>query len=320
MNWLMLIAGLVILTGGAEVLIRGSVALARRFNLSELLIGLTLVGFGTSTPEMVSSIQAALVGSPGVAVGNVVGSNIANILLILGVSAALAPIAVEPKSFQRDAIALSLATLLAVGVSFTGEFGRIAGAGFLVAIAAYITLAYLGERKAPASPETQRHEEEAAALPKGPRSPLLDLVMCAAGLALLIVGARFLITGAIAIARDLGVSETIIGLTVVAVGTSLPELVTSTLSVLRGKGSLALGNVVGSNIYNLLGILGATALVKPVAVPPEILRFDNWVMLAATAVMIFFSVTYRSISRLEGAALVTGYVVYVGWLVAHAAS
>lgn len=315
MDWLSVVAGLVILTLGADFLIRGATAIARRFGLSELLIGLTLVGFGTSTPELVSSVQAALLGSPGVAVGNVVGSNIANILLILGISALIAPIAIEPKSMRRDAIALSIATLLAVAVAMTGGYNRPAGAGFLAALVAYLALAYFAERAAPASPETRRREAEAASLPQGPRPLLLDFLFCAAGLALLIGGAKLLVTGAISLAQDLGVSETIIGLTIVAVGTSLPELVTSALAAFRGKSALALGNVVGSNIYNILGILGATALVRPVAAPAEIVAFDNWVMVAATALMIWFAHTRHRIERWEGGLLVAGYAAYIGWLI-----
>lgn len=318
MDWAYIVTGLVVLTVGAELLIRGATALARRFGLSELLIGLTLVGFGTSTPELVSSVQAALVGSPGVAVGNVVGSNIANILLIIGLSAAIAPIAVEARAFRRDAPALMLATLLMIGVSMTGGFGRIAGFAFLAALAGYIALAYLTERASPDEPEKQRHEEEAAELPTGPKSLGMDIVLVVAGLFMLMAGARLLVGGAISVASALGVSETIIGLTIVAIGTSLPELVTSVMAALRGKSALALGNVVGSNLYNILGIIGVTAAIIPVATPSEIRAFDNWVMLAATAALIVFAITRNSINRLEGAALVAGYAAYLGWLVVNA--
>ncbi|GAB4531602.1 MAG: calcium/sodium antiporter [Amphiplicatus sp.] len=317
-DWISIAAGLVILTLGAELLIRGATALARRFGLSELLIGLTLVGFGTSTPELVSSVQASLLGAAGVAVGNVVGSNIANILLILALSALLAPIPSDARAFRRDAPTLAFATVLAALVALTGSYGRLAGAGFLLTLAAYIALAYVTERAAPDSPETQRHKEEAAALPTGPRSLLLDIVMAGAGLGLLMVGAKLLVAGAIAIAGALGVSDAIIGLSVVAIGTSLPELATSIMAALRGRSALALGNVVGSNIYNLLGILGVTALVAPVAVPAQIMRVDMWVMLAATAAMIFFTMTRNRIERWEGGALLAGYAAYVGWLIASA--
>ncbi len=319
-EWAAIIAGLIVLTVGAELLIRGATALARRFGVSELLIGLTLVGFGTSMPELVASVQAALMESPGLAVGNVVGSNIANVFLILGVAALIRPIPLEPKMFRRDMAAVLLATLLAIGISLTGEFGRISGALFLIALALYIALAYATERAAPSEPEAMRHEAEAAALPKGPKSPLLDFIFAAGGLALLMIGARLLVTGAIDVATALGVSETIIGLTIVAVGTSLPELVTSAIAALRGRSALALGNVVGSNIYNLLGILGVTALIHPIPAPEEIVRFDNWVMLGATVVMAALTLTQRTIRRSAGAALLAGYVAYVSWLVFEAST
>lgn len=318
MDWISIIGGLVILTIGAEILIRGATELARRFGVSDLLIGLTLVGFGTSTPELVSSVQAALIGSPGVAVGNVVGSNIVNILFILGLSVLIAPFAVERKAFMRDGFVVLIATIAAIGVSMTGEFGRIAGAAFLAALAAYILYAFYTERRAPDSPQAEQHIAEAAALPGGPKSPVLDILMAIGGLALLIVGAKFLVTGAISVAGQLGVSETIIGLTVVAVGTSLPELVTSVMAALRGKSSLALGNVVGSNIYNIFGILGITAVIHPVAAPAEIIAFDNWVMLGATALMILFATTRSRLNRLEGAVLVAAYFAYIGWLIVNA--
>ncbi|MGD9801322.1 MAG: calcium/sodium antiporter [Parvularculaceae bacterium] len=318
MDWLSIAGGLVVLTLGAELLIRGATAIARRYGVSDLLIGLTLVGFGTSTPELVSSIQAAFMGSPGVAVGNVVGSNIANILLILGLSAFIAPFDVERKAFRRDGVVVLAATLLAIAVSMTGVFDRAAGAGFLAAITLYIAYAFVTERSAPQSAEAAHHAAEGAALPAGPKSPMLDLAMALAGLVLLVLGAKFLVTGAISVAASLGVSETVIGLTVVAIGTSLPELVTSSMAALRGKSGLALGNVVGSNIYNLLGILGATALIHPVAAPARIVVFDNWVMLAATLAMILFVVTRNRLNRLEGAALVAGYGAYLTWLVIDA--
>jgi cation:H+ antiporter len=316
-DWYSIAGGLVLLTIGAEVLIRGSTALARQFGVSELLIGLTLVGFGTSTPELVSSVQAALVGSPGVAVGNVVGSNIANILFILGLSAAIAPFAVDQKAFRRDGFVCLGATLAAIGVSMTGEFGRIAGVAFLAAITGYIIYAFISERSHPESPLTEQHLEGAAKV-QGPKAIWLDIVMAVAGLALLVFGARFLVTGAINVAADLGISETIIGLTVVAVGTSLPELVTSVMAALRGKSALALGNVVGSNIYNIFGILGLTAVIHPVAAPKEIVAFDNWVMLGATLLLMFFAMSGKRLSRTEGVLLAVCYMLYVGWLVAQA--
>jgi len=318
MDWLFVAGGLVVLTIGAELLIRGSTALARKFGVSDLLIGLTLVGFGTSTPELVSSVQAGLMGSPGVAVGNVVGSNIANILLILGLSVAIAPFAVDIKSFGRDGAVVLIATLAAIGVSMTGEFSRPAGFAFLAAILAYILYAFLTERRHPESPKAVEHAAAGAEAPKGPKSPALDIAFAVAGLLLLILGAKHLVTGAISIAGALGVSETIIGLTIVAIGTSLPELVTSVMAALRGKSALALGNVVGSNIYNIFGILGLTAVIRPVDAPAEIVAFDNWVMLGATLLMIHFVTTRSRLDRLEGAVMTLCYAGYVAWLVFNA--
>ena len=316
--WVSIAAGLVILTLGADLLVRGASALARRFGLSELLIGLTLVGFGTSTPELVSSIEAVRTGAPGIALGNVVGSNIANILLILGLTALFAPVAVEPKSFRRDAPALAAATIATIVFAMTGAFGRVLGIAFLFALAAYIGFAYATERRAPRAAETLRHEREAAALPAAPGNVVVSLALALAGFVALIVGARFLVTGAVDIAADFGVSDALIGLTVVAIGTSLPELATSVAAAMRGKSDLALGNVVGSNLYNILGILGATALAAPIVVDASIAAFDIWVMLAATAALILFAHTAHRISRIEGALLIAGYAVYIGVLVATA--
>lgn len=315
MFFLFIAAGLALLTIGAEFLVRGAAALARRFGLSELLIGLTLVGFGTSTPELVSSIEAALSGAPDIAVGNVVGSNIANILLILGLSAAIAPVAVEPKAFRRDALALAGGTIIVVAVASGGEVGRLAGALFLIGLAAYIAYAYVTDAGAPSAPETERHEHEAAAIPdEAALSIPRSIFYAALGLFLLAVGAKLLVGGAVTAAAILGVSETVIGLTVVAIGTSLPELFTSVIAARRGKSDLALGNVVGSNLYNILGILGATALVKPVSVSAQIIAIDNWVMVAATAVMILFAASRHRIGRWEGAVLAAAYAAYLGWL------
>lgn len=311
MIWLSIVAGLCILTLGAEALVRGASSLARRFGLSELLIGITLVGFGTSSPELVSSLAAAFAGSPGVAVGNVVGSNIANILLILGLSALIAPIAVASDSFRRDAPALAFATLALIGVSMTGEYGRIAGGFFLVALAGYLAWAYLTEKRAAEAGLLDAPHEE-------PRPVLPSLAFSISGLVLLVIGAKLLVDGAIGVATALNVSETLIGLTIVAVGTSLPELVTSVVASLRGKSDLAFGNVVGSNIYNILGILGMTALIHPVAAPAAIVRFDNWVMLAATAALILFALTRNRIERWEGALLIFSYAAYIVWLAATA--
>ncbi len=313
MTFAMLAAGLVLLVLGGELLVRGAVRAAAALGVSPLLIGLTLVGFGTSTPELVTSVQAALVGSPGVAVGNVVGSNICNILLILGLAAVIRPVAADPRAFRRDGPALAAATLAGLGAMLWGEIGRLAGAVLVGLLIAYVVGAYLGERRtAPAA-------APAAASPSVPSGGLaIGLPMALAGLVLVVVGADLLVDAAIGLARGWGVSETLIGLTIVAVGTSLPELTASVIAAIRGQSEVAFGNIIGSNIYNVLGILGVTALVKPLEVPPEIMGFDGWVMLAATAAMIAVAVTGARVTRREGAAMLAGYAAYLGWLVAAA--
>ena len=305
------------LVAGGEALIRGAVGLARRLNIPPLVIGLTLVGFGTSSPELVTSLQAMFAGAPGIAVGNVVGSNIANILLILGIAALLRPISVTPSAFRRDGAVLVLATLACLAVTLSGAVPRWAGIAFAAALAGYILLTYLSER-GNRSASAALHEAEAAAAPTPPQSVWLMVLSFVGGFVLTILGARLLVGSAIDLARIAGVSETVIGLTIVAVGTSLPELVTSAIAVRRGQGDIALGNIVGSNIFNILGIMGITAAVAPIPVPREVAVFDIWVMLAATAALIAVAVTGWCVKRGEGAMLLTAYVAYLAALLAKA--
>jgi len=313
MVYLELFAGLVLLLGGAEALIRGAVAIALRLGVSHLLIGLTLVGYGTSTPELVASVEAAWIGSAGVAVGNVVGSNIANILLILGVSALIYPIATAPDTFRRDSVVLIGASLLLTAVVLTNSLSAVVGMGFLALLLAYTVFLYLWERGTPAAAPDQSPPADTtvdtAGLPLG-----WALALAVGGIAGVIFGATLLIGSAIEIATRLGVSETVIGLTLVAVGTSLPELATSVMAALRRQGDIAFGNVIGSNIYNILGILGVTVLVAPVGVPEEIARFDIWAMLIATGALVIFALSDWRISRREGAIFLGAYVAYIAFL------
>ncbi len=315
MDIVLLLAGLAGLVIGGDMLVRGAVALARGFGVSPLLIGLTLVGFGTSAPELVTSLQAALAGSPGIAVGNIVGSNIGNILLILGLGALIAPIAVAPEVLKRDGTVLALATLACLGAVLTGGVGRLAGGAMLAALAAYlIATVVIEKRRQTAAAALYEHEAELLPTPPGGfwRAGAILLV----GLAATILGARFLVTGAISLAESAGIPEEVIGLTIVAIGTSMPELVTSVIAARKGHGDVAFGNVVGSNIFNILGILGATALAMPLSVPASIARFDIWVMLAATLVFLVFARTGWRVGRREGALLMAAYAGYIGWLVA----
>jgi len=272
---------------------------------------LTLVGFGTSTPELVASVNAAWIGAPGIAVGNVVGSNIANVLLILGVAALIFPVAVSKAAFRRDGAALIGASLVLTIIILTGALSRWAGVALLALLAAYTVYAYLSEAR---TAQEERGTDTAAVA--NPGVPLAIAVLFAlGGIAGVIIGASLLVDSAVLIARSAGVSETVIGLTLVAVGTSLPELATSAMAALRRQGDLAFGNIVGSNIYNILGILGATGVIVPIAIPAEIAGFDVWVMLAAAVALAVFAITDWRISRREGAAFLLGYAVYLALLI-----
>ncbi|WP_299842077.1 calcium/sodium antiporter [uncultured Jannaschia sp.] len=316
MLWIELFSGLALLVAGGEALVRGASSLAARLGVSPLLIGLTVVGFGTSTPELVTSLQAAFAGSPGIAVGNVIGSNIANALLILGIAAILMPFAVERRAFLRDGTALLAATLAAVAIGLWGELSRPAGAVLLAGLVLYLAMAYRSERIVDTG--TMADEGATPALPAAPQTPAtrlpLALMWAVGGIALTVLGARLLVNASIDLAGLWGVPDAVIGLTIVAVGTSLPELVTSVVAALRRQGAIAFGNVVGSNLYNILGILGITALVKPIPVPPQIAVLDIWVMLGATVALVAVAVTGWRVSRGEGMALLAAYAAYVAWL------
>lgn len=310
MLWIELIGGLVLLLGGGESLVRGSVGLATRLGISPLMIGLTLVGFGTSTPEMVASVQAALIGSPGIAVGNVVGSNIANILLILGVSAVILPLATTKEAFRRDGTVLIGASLLLLAIALTSAISRWSGILLLVLLGAYLVYTYVTEKRAQDA-SAAMHAAEAAEVRPRHMSIGLGLLATFGGIAAVVFGASLLVGAAVVIARDIGLSETVIGLTLVAVGTSLPELVTSVMAAIRRHGDVAFGNVVGSNIFNILGIAGTTAVVAPIDVPPEIVQLDIWVMVGTALLLVVFATTGWRVSRREGGVFLALYGLYL---------
>ncbi|WP_324261222.1 calcium/sodium antiporter [Altererythrobacter sp. H2] len=311
---MLILGGLVLLAAGGELIVRGAVGLSQLLRISPLLAGLTIVGFGTSTPELATSIQAAMGGSPGIALGNVIGSNVANILLILGISALIMPLAVNPASFKRDSIALGGSALLCAGAILTGRIEWLMGAVLVLALTGYVWWAYRSEARAD-DDEAHRHiEETAETTPKTHNGWILGL-MVVAGLAGAIFGARLLVDGAVTLASAAGVSESVIGLTVVAVGTSLPELIACLIAVWKRHPDVALGNIVGSNIYNVLGILGLTAIVHPIEAPAEIIRFDVPIVLAVTALLLVQLRSGWKISRMEGALLITLYAGYTVFLI-----
>ncbi|MGX9854266.1 calcium/sodium antiporter [Limimaricola variabilis] len=310
--WLSLMAGLVLLVLGGEFLVRGAVRVAERLGVSPLVIGLTLVGFGTSTPELVTSVQAALKGVPGIAYGNVVGSNIANILLIMGAAALITPIAVQSAALKRDGGVMVAVALGFAALSTTMSLGLGIGLAFVLALALYIYMAFRQESRGAVREKAEAAKATDPALaPNGTTSLPVSLLTALGGLALVVLGGYLLVEGATTLARSLGISETVIGLTVVAIGTSLPELVTSVMAAIRKQADMAFGNIIGSNIYNILGIAGVTAMVSPGDVPTEILTFDNLVMIAASLAVVTLAWTGLRISRREGAALLAGYGVYL---------
>lgn len=303
MDYVYVAVGLVCLFLGGEALVRGSVGIAQRLSMSPLLIGLTVVGFGTSTPELLVSVNAAWRGVPDIAIGNIVGSNIANILLIMGITALVWPIRVSGSTLRRDTGVMIAAALALVPIFLFGEIGRLAGASLLVGLIAYLGWAYLRPGDAPDD------------LPSDDKVPssIVAILWVLAGFVALIFGARFLVDGAVSIARGVGLSEAFIGLTIVAIGTSLPELATSVVAAMRRQSEIAIGNVIGSNIFNVLGILGITAVIKPVPVADRFLAFDLPVMVAVSLLVAVLLLKMPVIGRAVGLAFLGGYGAYI-WL------
>lgn len=311
LNALYLLVGVGLLTFGGEALIRGALGAANRFGVSPLLSGLVIVGFGTSMPEMVVSVEAAIGGQPDIAIGNVVGSNIANIALILGVCAVISPLAVTALALRRDAVTVIAASFLFIVLAGSNKLSHLDAAILLLSLFAYLVWAYWSE-KLDAAPSAVVHQAEADEITLVPKSAGWSALAIVIGLVFLIAGSKVLIKGAVGIAHGLGVSEAVIGLTLVAVGTSLPELTISVIAALRRHADVAVGNVLGSNIFNLLGILGVSALLQPLAVRGRIMEFDQWVMLGVAVLILVFLYTDRRLSRIEGAVLLVGYAAYIG--------
>jgi cation:H+ antiporter len=311
----LLAVGLLLLVVGGDGLVRGASALAFRMGVSPLVVGLTVVAFGTSAPELAVNLSAALKGSSEIAFGNVLGSNIANVGLVLGLSALLRPIAIERPVIVREIPMMSLSTVAALvlaadalldGVGATARYSR--GDGLTLLLFFGIFLYYTSNEAL-----RQRGDRDGSALPEGLLSLPRAVLYCALGLAALVLGGNVTVGSASSLAAALGISQTLIGLTVVAVGTSLPELVTSLIGVLRGSHAIAVGNVVGSNIFNLLFVLGTTASVRAVSVPSGAL-WDLLVALAFALVLLPMSFNpRRHIDRRGGVVLLIAYAAYIAW-------
>jgi len=302
-NSLEAIAGLLLLFFGGEVLVRGAAALAMRLGISPLAVGLTVVAFGTSAPELAVSLDAAMAGANDIAIGNVVGSNIANVALILGVAALIRPISVEPKAVRLDAPLMILCTLVLLAVLRNGVIGRLEGMLLLSGLTAYVAFTLW---------QARGHVGESS---QGGGDGLpTSLVLITLGLGGIVLGGHLMVEASIDFALAFGVSHAVIGLTVVAVGTSLPELATSVVAGMRGQGDIAVGNIIGSNIFNILGIVGVTATVTPLTRGAV-----DWtslaVMLGAAVVLLPLMLTQHRLARSEGAGLLLGYAAYIYWLV-----
>lgn len=353
---LLLLVGFVLLIVGGELLVRGAVRLAERAGMSQLLIGLTIVGFGTSAPELVASLEAAFRGSPGIAWGNIVGSNLANSLLILGTASLIMPMAVARGPLWRDGGLALVITALLYYCAYAGFVGIPMGVSFLAILIAYLIYAYISEGRA------HKRETAGAVFSDDPIEKALDnvaeivsekaqhmlgtgetavgdkaaaletsdthlhddqhwarsLAVLITGIAIIVLGGRWLVSSAVEIAGAIGMSETVIGLTVIAIGTSLPELVTSIIAARKGASAVALGNILGSNLFNLLLIGGMTAIVAPVAIPDELISFGLPALLISSLLLLIFAATKHAISRTEGAILLILYaaqMVYSLWSV-----
>lgn len=314
MDYVLVAAGLGLLLLGGEMLVRGAVGLARHLGVSPLVIGLTIVAYGTTTPELLVSVDAHLSGYSGIAVGNVVGSNIANILLILGCAALIYPLHCKPGAVNRGGAVMLGAGFLMLLLGLSGTITPWHSLFMLLALAAFSYFSYRWERQAQAAgdAEAMLHVEEAEELEETGPQTLAGAGACiVAGLIGVVIGSHFLVDGAVGLARLLGVSEATIGLTLVAVGTSLPELATGAVAAYRRHSEVALGNVIGANTFNVLGIMGIVPLFGPLEVPRSIATFDVWIMLAITLFFVPWMIWRGAVGRVLGAVFLVAYAGYV---------
>ena len=314
---LSLAAGLAFLILGAEALVRGASRLARAWGVSSLVIGLTVVAFGTSAPEMAVSITSSLSGQADLALGNIIGSNIFNVLFILGVSALIAPLVVSEQLVRLDVPVMIGVSLIAVGMSLDGHISRLDGMILFAGVVGYTATLAASARGARTSGSVERARTEGGTSGPSPHRMLPNILLVLAALGVLALGSRWFLEGSVALARHLGVTELAIGLTVVAAGTSLPEGATSVVASIRGERDIAVGNVVGSNIFNILAVLGITALVAPqgIAVTPAALHFDLPIMTAVAVACLPVFFTGNVIARWEGALFLAYYIAYTLYLV-----
>lgn len=314
MSYLALIAGLALLFCGGEAMLRGAVGVALRFRLSEVFVGVAVVGFATSAPELFVSVDAALAGRPSIALGNVIGSNTANLLLILGAAAIIRALPCKPGAILSDGFMLTLGTVVLAGVCLMSGVGRIAGLVLILGLAAYLVQSFMKGRKNGQSDPGLAEAASAATLPIWTLIALL-----VGGLTALGFGAELLIYGAVTIAEAANISDRVISITMIALGTSLPELATGIVAAIRGQTDLAVGNVLGSCVFNVFGILGVTAVIAPIVVTPTEFGPDTAVTAAATVIVLGLAFLLRRVSRTAGVCMVGLYAAYTcllftGWL------
>jgi len=312
----LILAGLVALVLGGELLVRGASALAAFLGVSPLIIGLTVVAFGTSAPELAVSLKAGLSGQADIAVGNVVGSNVFNVLFILGISALVAPLVVHSQLIRLELPLMVLVSVVTWGLAYSGTIGRAEGLGLVVGLVAYVAWSVMQSRRE-SQTVVQEFAEEFDRPPKSKWGLALQLVWIVLGLIALALGSRWLVDGAVMIARQMGMSELLIGLTIVAVGTSLPEVVASITASIKGERDIAVGNVVGSNLFNLMCVLGVTAVVVPDGVPvaPSAIWQEMPVMIAVSVLCLPIFFTGYRIDRWEGGLFLAWYFIYTTYLV-----
>ncbi|MFM7182966.1 MAG: calcium/sodium antiporter [Verrucomicrobiales bacterium] len=302
----LIVLGLLILTFGADFLVRGAGSVALRFGVTPLVVGLTVVAFGTSAPEMVVSLKAASVGQGDIAAGNVIGSNIFNIAVILGLAAMISPMRVQLQLLKFDAPIMLVTAGILVGVFWDRRIEQWEGILLFAGIIAYVIFNVIASRKQHTPAIDAEYEE---GMPQRTKSPWVDALLILGGLAMLVGGSRLLVDNAVALARGLGVSEAVIGLTIIAAGTSMPELATSVVAAIKKEADIAIGNIVGSNIFNVLAIMGISGTFTPFSAP-GIASVDLWVMLGLSAALVPLLVTGNRLVRWEGAVLFASFIGY----------
>ncbi|MEM6461925.1 MAG: calcium/sodium antiporter [Pseudomonadota bacterium] len=307
-SFAILIAGLTLLLFAGDYLVRGAVALAEKLGISPLVIGLTIVAFGTSAPELVVSLKAAYSGAYGVAIGNVVGSNIANVLLVLGAPALIAPVACKEGGVGFSLVVMALLTVILMVMMATGSLDYINGIILVGILAAFLAWQFKTAHSDRTATLGGDYHDDIDEVPTQNSTIAAYLLF---GLIGLPIGATLTVNGAVDIARFFGVSETVIGLTIIAIGTSLPELVTTIMAAWRGSGAVIIGNVIGSNIFNIGAILGITSLFHPLIIPDHIVHIDMWIMAATTALLIFLALSARTINKIGGSIMLLLFATFV---------